>query len=55
MKTTTYKTTLANRPRAPYPNAATYREVFQKVLDLLLVAAIGVGAAASFLFLMVLC
>ena len=55
MKTTAYKVDFANRPHAPYPNAATYREVLHKALDLLLVAAIGVGAAAGLLFLTVLC
>ena len=54
MKTTAYTTTFANRPHAPYPNAATYREVLHKALDMLLVAAIGVGAAASLLFIAVL-
>ena len=54
MKTTVYRTNFANRPHAPYPNAATYREVLHKALDLLLVAAIGTGAAAAFLFLAVL-
>ena len=54
MKTTAYRTNFANRPHAPYPNAATYREVLHKVLDLLLVGAIGAGAAAAFLFMAVL-
>ncbi len=49
---TIYQKYIANLPHAPYPNAATYREVLHKVLDLLLVAAIGVGAAAIFLFLL---
>ncbi len=56
MKTiTATQVSFANRPHAPYPNAATNREVLHKVLDLLLVAAIGVGAAAIFLFLLVIC
>ena len=38
----------------PYPNAATRREVLHKLLDTLLVAASGVGAAAILLLLMVL-
>ena len=54
MKTIAYKTDFANRPHAPFPNAATYREVLHKALDLLLVAASGVGAAASLLFFAVL-
>ncbi len=37
-----------------YPNAATRREVLNKVLDNLLVGAIGAGAAASLLFVLLL-
>ena len=37
-----------------YPNAATRREVLDKVLDGLLVGAIGAGAAASLLFMLLL-
>ena len=37
-----------------YPNAATRREVMNKVLDNLLVGAIGVAAAASLLFVLLL-
>ena len=56
MKTiTTTQVTFANRPHVPYPNAATNREIFQKVLDMLLVAAMGVGAAAIFLFMLAIC
>ena len=56
MKTITLKANnFANRPHAPYPNAATYREVMHKVLDMLLVAAIGAGAAAIGLFLLAIC
>lgn len=45
----------ANRPHAPYPNAATYREVLHKALDMVLVAAIGIGSAAICLFLLAIC
>lgn len=56
MKTITLRPTdFANRPHAPYPNAATYREVMHKALDLLLVAAIGAGTAAIGLFLLAIC
>lgn len=49
MKTaTTYRT---SQPNLPCPNAATRREVFQKLLDLLLTGALGAGAAAILLFL----
>ena len=44
----------AKMPRIPYPNAATRKEMLRKIVDLLLVAAIGAGAAASLLFLMAL-
>ncbi len=40
--------------RKPYPNAATRQEVINKVLDTLLVGAIGAGAAASLLFMLLL-
>ena len=40
--------------RVPYPNAATRREVFQKAVDTLLVAASGMGIGAILLLLMVL-
>lgn len=56
MKAITLKATdFANRPHAPYPNAATYREVVHKALDMLLVAAIGIGTAAIGLFLLAIC
>lgn len=35
----------------PYPNAATKEELLHKFLDLLLVAAIGAGLGAAFLFM----
>ena len=55
MKTTvTYRTDYAHRPNLPYPNAATRKELLNKFIDLLLVAAIGAGAAAIMLFLSVL-
>lgn len=40
--------------RIPYPNAATRREVLNKVLDTLLVTASGVGITAMLLLIMVL-
>lgn len=55
MKTAvTYRTDYAPQPNLPYPNAATRRELINKAVDLLLVAAIGVGAAAILLFLLAL-
>ena len=52
MKTTVYKA--SQHLVIPYPNAATRREMFQKVLDTLLVAASGMGIGAMLLLLMVL-
>ena len=53
MKTTACKT--YRRPEAiPYPNAATRREVLQKILDTALVAASGMGIAAMVLLALVL-
>lgn len=55
MKTATIRKTNASAlPNLPYPNAASRRELFNKVLDLLLVGAMGAGAAAVLLLLMVL-
>ncbi len=36
----------------PYPNAATRRQILNKVLDYVLVAACGMGIAAMLLFLL---
>lgn len=49
-----YRNNCASKPNLPCPNAATRREMFQKLLDLLLTGAIGAGAAAILLFLSVL-
>lgn len=53
MKTITvpYKT---NRPAIPYPNAATRRQVLQKVLDTLVITASGIGLSAALLLMMTL-
>ena len=52
MKTTVlHRSDYVSRPNLPYPNAATRREMFNKFLDLLLVAALGAGTAAILLFL----
>ena len=42
------------RPFLPYPNAATRQEVLQKIVEVLLMGAIGIGCAATFLLMMVL-
>lgn len=53
MKTATMMKS-ANRPVLPYPNAATRRQILNRVLDLLLTGAIGAAIAAMLLFLMVI-
>lgn len=55
MKTTTvYRTGFTKRNAPLYPNAATKQELFQKFIDLLLVAAIGISAATIVLFVIAL-
>ena len=39
-------------PYAPYPNAATRREVFHKVVDFLVMLASGAGVGAILLFML---
>lgn len=54
MNTATYHTTSKNIPmKRAYPNAATRQEIRHKILDTLLVGAMGAGAAASLLFMLV--
>ena len=48
------KTTTIRKASLPYPNAATRHQVMNKVLDLLLMAAIGAAVAAMLLFLLAL-
>lgn len=55
MKTlTAHRTDLANRPNLPYPNAATKRQIADRFVELLLMAALGIGAAAIVLFFLAL-
>jgi len=49
-----YTTDYAKQPPIPYPNAATRKELFHKLLDLVLVSAIGVGCAAGLLLMLAL-
>lgn len=49
-----YRPEITIRPSLPYPNAATRREVFEKILDHLLIGAIGIGSVAIILFLLTL-
>ena len=54
MKTIAYKPYYRPVTAARYPNAATRREILQKALDTLLLAASGMGIAAVLLLIMVL-
>lgn len=54
MKTAVCKPQTRPVPQIPYPNAATRRELFNKLLDTLLVTASGMGIAAMLLLYLVL-
>lgn len=54
MKTAVCKTYYRPAKSFPYPNAATRREIFHKVLDAALVAASGMGIAAMVLLCLVM-
>ena len=54
MKTAVCRSDYRPIPRFTYPNAATRREMFHKLLDTVLVAASGMGIAAILLLLAVL-
>ena len=49
-----YRPEVTVRSAIPYPNAATKREMFEKILDHLLIGAIGIGSVAIILFLLAL-
>ena len=53
MKAALYKPYCRPSIRVPYPNAATRRQIFHKLLDTSLVAASGMGIAATLLLMMV--
>lgn len=44
----------STQPNLPYPNAATRREIMNKFVDNLLIAAMVVAAVTVFLFLVTL-
>lgn len=48
----TQRKELANTTLYPYPNAATRRQIRQKVLDFLVMVASGMGIGAMLLFLL---
>ncbi len=55
MKTTVlYPTVRPGKAHVTYPNSASRRQIINKVVDLLLMAASGAGAAAMVLFLLAL-
>ena len=55
MKTATvYRSDYTKRPSLPYPNAATRREMLNKLIDYLLIGAMGVAAVTVVLFFLTL-
>lgn len=54
MKTAALYSTGRRCGAVSYPNGVTRRQIIQKVVDLLLTAAIGIGIAAILLFLLAL-
>lgn len=54
MKAATVYNTNHRCSTVSYPNGVTRRQILQKMVDLLLTAAIGVGVAAILLFLLAL-
>lgn len=55
MKTTAiYSTSRQYKTRVAYPNSASRRQIANRIVDLLLMAASGAGAAAMVLFLLAL-
>lgn len=54
MKTATVYSNQRRCSVVSYPNGVTKRQIMQKLVDLLLTAAIGIGIAAILLFLMAL-
>lgn len=54
MKSATVHTAVSSRPSIPYPNAATRREMMNKFLDNMLIAAMVFAAVTAFLFFLTL-
>lgn len=52
--TATCKPMYSPQTKIPYPNAASHRQIFEKAIDLLLMAASGAGAAAVVLLILAL-
>ena len=51
---TVYRSDLTKRPNLPYPNAATRQKMFEKLIDQLLIVAMGIAAVTVVLFLLLL-
>ena len=51
MKTAAYRT---NKTRIPYPNAASRQELLGKLVDHLLVGAIGIACVTALMFFVTL-
>lgn len=49
-----YRPAVNVRPSLPYPNAASRRQMFEKILDHLLIGAIGIGSVVIIAFLLAL-
>lgn len=49
-----YHTDYLSRPVVPYPNAATRRQLLNKFVDGLLIAAMGVACVTVFVFMLTL-
>lgn len=47
-------TDFLSRPVVPYPNAATRRQLLNKIVDGLLIAAMGVACVTLFAFMLTL-
>lgn len=54
MRAATIQNRTATKHMSAYPNGITQHQVAQKIIDILLVFAIGTGLAAILLFLMAL-
>lgn len=52
MKTAVHRSNHTTRPNLPFPNAATKRQVVDRIVDLTLTFMLGAGAAAIVLFVL---
>lgn len=54
MKTTTMRRGYTYTANLPYPNAASRKQIFDRIVDLSLTFVLGAGAAAIVLFVLAL-